>query len=228
MLKRLLLSAFAAIACATLAPAQTHYLPHVWVGGHAGMTMSEMSFSPSTKQSYLSGVTAGLSFRYEEERHVGLLAELNIAQHGWKENFEEYPFDYQRQLTYIELPVMTHIFFGGRNFKGFINLGPQVGYMLSSKITANFDYNNPQSVEGFPTSNRYTDQMALDIKNRFDYGITAGLGCEMIINRRHSVSIEARYYYGLGSIYGSSKKDAFSASRNNTILITLGYQFRLK
>jgi hypothetical protein len=50
----------------------------------------------------------------------------------------------------------------------------------------------------------------------------------MIINRRHSVSIEARYYYGLGSIYGSSKKDAFSASRNNTILITLGYQFRLK
>jgi hypothetical protein len=156
------------------------------------------------------------------------LAELNIAQHGWKENFEEYPFDYQRQLTYIELPVMTHIFFGGRNFKGFINLGPQVGYMLSSKITANFDYNNPQSVEGFPTSNRYTDQMALDIKNRFDYGITAGLGCEMIINRRHSVSIEARYYYGLGSIYGSSKKDAFSASRNNTILITLGYQFRLK
>lgn len=192
------------------------------------MTMSEMSFSPSTKQSYLSGVTAGLSFRYEEERHVGLLAELNIAQHGWKENFEEYPFDYQRQLTYIELPVMTHIFFGGRNFKGFINLGPQVGYMLSNKITANFDYNNPQSVEGFPTSNRYTDQMALDIKNRFDYGITAGLGCEMIINRRHSVSIEARYYYGLGSIYGSSKKDAFSASRNNTILITLGYQFRLK
>lgn len=210
------------------ANAQTHYIPHTWVGVHGGMTLSEMSFSPSVRQSMVSGMTAGVSFRFAEERHVGLLAELNITQHGWKEDFEEAPFNYKRQLTYIELPIMTHIFFGSSKCKGFVNLGPVVSYMIGEKITADFDYNNPASVPNFPLANRSTEQMSMDIKNKFDYGITAGLGGEFVINRRHSIMLEARYYFGLGNIYPSSKKDTFSASRATSISITLGYMFRLK
>lgn len=208
--------------------AQTHYVPHVWVGGHAGVTLSEMSFSPSVKQSMVQGVTAGLSFRYAEERHVGLIAELNISQRGWKEDFEEHPFSYSRRLTYIELPVLTHIFFGSRKVKGFFNLGPVVGYMISDDISSDFDYAHPDRVPGFPLSNRSTEQMSMEVKNKFDYGITAGAGCEFIIKHRHAISLEARYYFGLGNIYPSSKKDTFSASRGTSILITLGYSFRLK
>lgn len=210
------------------AKAQTHYVPHVWVGAHAGATLSEMSFSPSVKQSMVQGVTAGVSFKYAEERHVGLLAELNISQRGWKEDFEESPFNYSRRLTYIELPVMTHIFFGSKKVKGFFNLGPSVSYMISDDISADFDYAHPDQVAGFPLTNRSTEQMAMEIKNKFDYGITAGLGGEFIVNRRHAISLEARYYFGLGNIYPSSKKDTFSASRGTSILITLGYSFRLK
>lgn len=110
----LLLTVFLGIVTAK---AQTHYIPHVWVGGHAGMTMSEMSFSPSVRQSMVQGMTAGLSFRYAEERHVGLIAELNISQRGWKEDFEGAPFSYSRHLTYMEIPVLTHIFFGSPKFK---------------------------------------------------------------------------------------------------------------
>ncbi|MBD5257851.1 MAG: PorT family protein [Barnesiella sp.] len=217
-----LLTGFAA------AKAQTHYVPHVWLGGHAGMTMSEMSFSPSVRQSMASGFTAGLAFKYAEERHVGILAELNIAQRGWKEDFEDAPFNYERRLTYIELPVMTHIFFGSQKFKGFVNLGPVIGYMMGDKITADFDYEHPDMVPGFPLTNRSTEQMSMEIKNKFDYGITAGAGCEFIIKHRHAFSLEARYYFGLGNIYPSSKKDTFSASRGTSILVTLGYMFRIK
>lgn len=210
------------------AKAQTHYIPHVWLGGHAGMTMSEMSFSPSVRQAMVSGFTAGLAFKYAEERHVGLLAELNISQRGWKEDFEESPFNYSRRLTYVELPVMTHIFFGSSKFKGFVNLGPVVGYMMSDGITADFDYEHPELIPGFPLSNRSTEQMSMEIKNKFDYGITAGAGCEFIIKQRHAISLEARYYFGLGNIYPASKKDTFSASRGTSILVTLGYMFRIK
>lgn len=210
------------------AKAQTHYIPHVWVGGHAGMTMSEMSFSPSVRQSMVQGMTAGLSFRYAEERHVGLIAEFNISQRGWKEDFEGAPFSYSRRLTYMEIPVLTHIFFGSPKFKGFFNLGPVVGYMIGDNIKSDFDYAHPDQVPGFPLSNRSTEQMTMEIKNKFDYGITAGAGCEFVVKRRHAFSLEARYYFGLGNIYPSSKKDTFSASRGTSIMVTLGYMFRLK
>ena len=87
------------------AKAQRHYVPHVHVGGHAGVTLSQQSFYPSVKETMLQGITMGFSFRYAEERHVGLVAELNLTQRGWKENFEEHPLEYQHRLTYIELPV---------------------------------------------------------------------------------------------------------------------------
>lgn len=221
----LLLTVFLGIVTAK---AQTHYIPHVWVGGHAGMTMSEMSFSPSVRQSMVQGMTAGLSFRYAEERHVGLIAELNISQRGWKEDFEGAPFSYSRHLTYMEIPVLTHIFFGSPKFKGFFNLGPVVGYMIGDNIKSDFDYAHPDQVPGFPLSNRSTEQMAMEIKNKFDYGITAGAGCEFVVKRRHAFTLEARYYFGLGNIYPSSKKDTFSASRGTSIMVTLGYMFRLK
>ncbi len=70
--------------------------------------------------------------------------------------------------------------------------------------------------------------MQMDISSRFDYGITAGAGVEFIIRRRNSITLEGRYYYGLGNIFPSSRKDVFSASRGSSIQITLGYLFRLK
>lgn len=208
--------------------AQTHYESHIHVGVHGGASLSTMSFSPSVKQTMLQDITGGVAIRYAEERHVGLLGEINLTRRGWKENFEESPLDYSRIMTYIEMPIMTHIFFGGRNFKGFVNLGPQICYMIGSTIESNFDYKNPASVSDFPQGYRMTEQLSMDIKNKFDYGICAGIGVESIIKRRHSVMLEGRMYYGLGNVFGATKRDTFSASRGIVITVTLGYMFRLK
>lgn len=224
---RIILAVIIPLATGFTADAQRHYIPHVHVGVHGGISMSRQSFYPSIKESMLNGINMGFSFRYAEERHVGLLAELNIEQRGWKENFEEAPFHFQRRLTYVELPIMTHIFFGSRTVKGFFNLGPEIGYMIGDKISADFPYMDAPHIPDFPSNRRY-EQMQMKISNRFDYGITAGAGVEFIIRRRHSITLEGRYYYGLGNIYPSAKKDIFSASRGSSIQITLGYLFRLK
>lgn len=210
--------------------AQTHYVPHIMVGARAGMTMSNVTFSPGVEQKLAMGYTFGASFTYAEERHVGLRVELGIAQRGWKEDFEDLgdQFSYERKLTYINLPVMTHIFFGSRKVKCLFNLGPEFGYCIAESINANFDYMHPTQVPGFPTRNRSYEQLYMDVKNRFDYGITGGVGVEYVINKKNSIQLEARYYFGLGNIYPSSKKDVFSASRNQTISVALAYQFRLK
>ncbi|MBQ9077339.1 MAG: PorT family protein [Muribaculaceae bacterium] len=218
------------ITIVSIAPvyAQRHYSPNVAIGGKAGATMSSIAFNPDVQQSMVNGLIAGVTFRYTEEKHVGLMAEINIEQRGWKEDFEEYPFSYERKLTYIQVPLLTHIFFGGRKFKGFINLGPEVSYMLGESTNANFNYNNIPSVPGFPTENRMTEQLYTKVKNKFDYGISAGIGMEYLIKRRHSIMLEGRYYFGLGNIYPDNKRDTFSASRGSTISITLSYMYRLK
>ncbi len=206
--------------------AQTHYKAHVSVGGHAGMAMSQMSFSPGVDQTWNNGVLIGVDVRYQEEKLFGLVGELNFVQRGWKETFDDASLSYKRTLTYISLPLMTHISFGTNRFKGFVNLGPEFSFMVSDNISSNFDYSNPQA-SGIAQS-RMTEQMTADISNRFDYGITAGLGVEYYVRPRHSLTFEGRFYYGLGNIFPSSKADTFSASRSMTLAVTLGYHFRLR
>ena len=208
--------------------AQTHYKPHLSIGFKGGMTMSEMSFSPAVKQKFNNGTTGAVTFRYTEEKLFGLIAELGWSQRGWQEDFEDSPCRYSRSFTYIQLPMLTHIYFGSTRFKCFVNLGPEFSYMIADNISANFDYRDPLKAEGFPTKARMTQQMAMEVKNKFDYGITGGLGFEFYATPRNSVTLEARYYFGLGNIYPAAKADTFSASRCTSIELTLGYNFRLK
>lgn len=208
--------------------AETHYKPRISLGARGGMSMGEMSFTPSVNQKWMMGSTGAITFRYTEEKLFGLIAELGWVQRGWKEDFEEVPLDYTRTLTYLQLPILTHIYFGSKRFKAFVNLGPQICYMISDNISANFDYRNPQDVEGFPTRNRSVEQMYTEIKNKFDYGICASVGGEFFVQPRHSIFLEARYYFGLGNIFPSSKADTFSASRAMSLEFSIGYFFRLK
>lgn len=208
--------------------AQRAYEPQFSIGGKAGATLSKMAFTPGIEQAMNPGMTMGITARYTEERYFGLVGELKIEQRGWKQTFDETDFTYHRTLTYLQLPLLTHIYFGSDKVKGFFNLGPSVGYLIGSSISANFDYENPGSVEGLPVENRHTNQMSMPVKNRFDYGILGGAGIEFIIKKRHSIMLEGRYYYGLGNIFFAKKRDEFSASRGNSIEITLGYMFRIK
>lgn len=224
---KIVLLLLAAVVCGSL-NAQTHYESRVGIGGKAGVTMSRLAFSPSVPQTMLMGYMGGITFRYAEEKNFGLMVELNVEQRGWKEDFEEAPYEYTRRFTYLQLPIMTHIFFGSSKFRGFFNAGPEVGFMIGESTSANFDVNNFSGLEGFPVINRYTDQFAMPVKNKIDYGISVGAGMELIAKRNNSFLLEGRFYYGLGNVFGSRKRDVFSASTGMSIMVTLGYMYRLK
>lgn len=215
------------LAVAATAAAETHYMPRISFGGRAGTSMAKMSFSPTVRQKSNNGFCGAVAMRYAEEKLFGFIVELGIDQRGWKEDFKEAPFSYSRTLTYINLPFMTHIYFGSRRVKWFVNMGPEVSYMIGDRIKADFDYRNVASVPGFP-ANRHYEQLSMDIKNKFDYGICAGAGMEVFVQPRHSITLEARFYYGLGNIYPAAKADVFSASRGTALEVSLGYFFRLR
>lgn len=217
-----------ALLCWLVSTAQTHYEGSYSIGGKAGATLSRTQFTPSVPQSFLPGIMAGVSFRYIEEQHFGLIVELNMEQRGWKEKYEGTDFQYQRRFTYLQLPLLTHVFFGNDHVKGFFNAGPEIGYMIAHSTSANFDYTNIDNIDGFPTTNRHNEQLNLDVNSKFDYGISAGLGMEVGIGARNSLALEGRFYYGLRDVFSNHKKDPFSGSSGMSIMVTLGYNYRIK
>ncbi len=224
--KKLLLTLAAILLCIFASSAQTHYTSRIYVGAKGGVDLSRMFFNPSVKQVLKPGAMFGFMFRYVEERNFGLLAEVNFMQRGWKENFEKEPFSYSRNLDYLQIPVMAHIYFGRRG-KCFLNIGPEIGFRLSDKVHSSFDATDVANISNFPRYHE-TMQYTEEVRQRVDYGICAGLGGEFSINPFHSINLEARFYYGLGNLFGSSKRDNFNASNSMALEITLGYWFRVK
>ena len=142
--------------------------------------------------------------------------------------FDESDYNYSHRFTYLELPVMTHIFFGNQRVKGFFNLGPELNVMLGHGIKSNFAYQDAANLEYFELNSRRIEQMTMDIKNRLDYGICAGAGMEINMNPKHSLLLEGRFYYGLTDVFPNHKTDIFAGSNSMSITVTLGYFYRLK
>lgn len=225
-MRRYLISIFI-ILSALIARAQTHYSSNICVGARGGIDLSRVMFSPSTMQSWALNPTLGVGIRYIEENHFGLIAEVNWVRRGWKENFEGKPFSYQKNLDYIEIPVFAHIYFGGKA-KFYVNAGPQIAFRIGESLSANFDPYDIKNIPDFPNTNRRNTQLTEPITQKVDYGISAGLGAEMAVNPKNSITLEARYYFGLGNIFSSKRQDNFRASNMMYIAITAGYWFRFK
>ncbi len=189
------------------------------VGPSFGMTFSSVSFAPRVNKALKNGLAGGVTLRWNTEKNLGLQAELNFVQQGWQEAFEEQPeYEYARTINYVELPFMTHIYFGGKRVKFFMNLGPKVGYALSESTKSNLNGAAP---------NRNNAQHDLAVQKKFDWGLCGGPGVELRTGVG-SFLLEGRYYYALGDIFNSEKKDPFSRSANQVIAVKLTYLLRLR
>lgn len=224
-----IIALLAVALCSATTFAQSFSDHNISVGAKGGMSMSRVSFQPSVPQSLINGIVVGASFRYIEEKHFGLIAELNFEQRGWKENFKPLEgYSYKRQFSYLQLPLLTHIYFGSDKVRFFFNAGPEIGVMIGSKISSNFNYENAADNEDIQNSYRKIEQMTLPIHSKFDYGISAGLGMELNLTPKHAVNLEGRFYYGLNDAFSNHKTDPFSGSSGMSIMVTLGYNYRIK
>ena len=183
-----------------------------------------------------------------------VVGEVNVTQMGWKEDIldindqpvvlhtdETQTLQYSRKMSYVQIPLLARLGWGRerKGFQGFFQIGPQVGFLLSESTDANFDVHDPAfnpavDNEGYFSPNyRYANsrvshtvaQDSMAVENTFDYGIAAGVGLEFSHRKLGHFLVEGRYYYGLGNIYGSSKRDFFARSNFGNILIKFTYLF---
>lgn len=109
------------------------FKPYSNFGIKQGINYSSIIFSPGVKQGVTLGYTGGLVYKYQNQRMVGLQLELNYTQKGWTENMDTIDNAYSRTMEYIELPLITHIVFGKRNLKYYLNIGTTFAYLISEK-----------------------------------------------------------------------------------------------
>lgn len=208
------------------------------VGFNAGYAMSNVGMMPKVTQGWHGGPTIGASLRYVCEKYFSTIcsiyAEANYAQIGWKEDIVDLKNQpvvnaatgvaeaYSRNLAYVQVPVFAHLAWG-REHKGmqfFFQVGPQFGYLLKESTTKNFDFDKINTAD---RANTETTQYKMNVEHKFDYGIAAGLGMEYSVPKIGHFLVEGRYYYGLGNIFGDTKRDYFSKSNLSNIVVKLSY-----
>lgn len=210
------------------------------VGVSGGYNLTTVRFTPKVVQSMKGGLTGGLAMRYTVEKYfstiASIAAEVNYGQMGWKEDIRDLndqpvinaatgvAEQYERTINYIQVPIMAHLEWGreNRGVNFFVNAGPQFGVYLSESTKSNFDWDKRNMAD---RANSICAQDTMAVENKFDYGIAAGAGIEVAHPKVGRFLLEGRYYYGLGNIYGDSKRDYFGSSNFGTITIKLTYLF---
>lgn len=214
------------------------------VGVNGGYILNKVSFDPSIKQNYKGGITMGFSTRYTCEKYFKMLCalqcEVNYSQMGWKENIETSEDTYERTMNYVQIPLLANLGYGKERggVKGYLVLGPQIGFCLSEREKrggpwADDDLSgmNEEQLRNYYLNlhrpNNVTDQYGKSVEKKFEYGLTGGLGMDLSTRNGHHFMIEGRYYYALSDIFGNSKKDTFGRSANGAIIAKLSYMFDL-
>lgn len=221
-MKRTLTICLTLLCCATAMVAQPRlHQPEYYLGVHGGISASTIFFNPKmpymtplTKTALL-GPNGGLVFRYNGHKCCGLQVEVNYMTRGWREVNKDYGIDYCRTLSYIEVPFLTHINFG-KKARGFINLGPQIGYCIMDKATG--------------TPNPMLSHQYEPIEKKIDWGVAGGVGFYYRTPKAGAYQVEARFNFSLGGIFGTQTVDYYNMASPMDLSINIAYlwEFRQK
>lgn len=218
--RHILIIALLAISGALTAQPRLRH-PELYIGAHAGVLASSITFNPKVNginilQSPLS-VNGGLVVRYAAHKVCALQLELNYMQRGWREvlpaTATSPAVDYRRQLDYIQLPLLMHLAFGNK-FRGFLNLGPQIGYCFRD---TEYGTKNPLYTHHYKP-----------IQQPFDWGLAGGLGMYYRTNKIGTFQLEARFNYSLGSVFNNRITDYFTSANPMNLSVNFAYLWEIR
>jgi len=203
----------------------------LFLGAGGGVLSPSVDFIPGVPQSFHTASLGGVAVKYISEKHLGLLGEINYTQRGWKEEFDPSTgFTYQRTLNYIEIPIMTHVYFGKKT-RFILNAGPQISILTGDKQEMSQaladDVAARQAADpDAPIGVQYGPESEM---NRVDYGLIGGLGMALKTGVG-DFDLEGRYYFGLGDVFTSRRSDNafFSRSGHRMFVAKLTYYIKIR
>lgn len=193
--------------------------PEIYFGVHAGVLASTVDFKPTVPnmspltQACTLSPNGGLVFRYSGHKCCAVQVEVNYMQRGWREHSDS--TNYTRRLDFIEIPFLTHIYFGSQSCRGFVNIGPQLGINI---------YDNG----GVGDRQTKATHQYLSIDNMVEWGVAGGLGVYYRSKKAGLYQLEARFNYSFGTLFASGTTDYFSSSNSMNLSLNLAWMWEFK
>ena len=223
-MKRLVLTRLTVLLCvAGFAQPKLHH-EEMYVGAHGGAIASMYRFAPEVTQSWkhpFLGWNAGLVYRYIGHKVCGMQVEVNYMQRGWYEPNN----DYTRQLDYVEVPFLMHLYFG-KKARGFFNLGPQIGYCIRDVETGTVPTVYDVARKAGANSKHAHEYAA--VEKPFDWGLAASLGFYYRSKYAGVYQLEARFNWSFGNTFNDSKMDYFDYSTPMSLSLNFAYMWQVK
>ncbi|WKN45188.1 porin family protein [Tunicatimonas pelagia] len=199
---------------------------HVGVKGGASFSSISSTDEQITRQrpriDFAQGIAYGAVIRYMTEKNFGLQIEVNYVEKGWREEFTSPDSEgrpqldptrfYRVNLSYLEVPILAHGYFGKRNLRIFATIGVYGGVLLSSSTQT------APSVD----PNEITYEYLVPEQNEYDLGIRGGAGVA-IVTKVGTFQVEGTYSLGLNSVLDRNRTTIPSILQNNAIVGSLGY-----
>jgi hypothetical protein len=183
------------------------------------MSLSVLDGQINRSAQFKPGLAVGAFMRWRPSERVALQPELVFSQQGTtnKLNFGGYPAENKIKLNYLNIPLMLKIYLGSM-FN--VQVGPQVGLLLSGRRVGQNSYYSNSGVSGYTTED-------VDVKNLYkgDFAVCGGFGIDLPIGLLASV----RLNYGLTDIDNDDASVALRKAlkigglHNRTVEFSVGY-----
>lgn len=201
---KFIISALASLLLATATMAQQpDFESRKEIGLSGGVTFSTLTtYDEAQKKlidgAFVQGSHASLFYKYAGERNLGVIIEASYDQLGYKMVDGSVV-----NLDYLSTPILTHIYIGRKPSHFFINLGPELSFLLKE---------TGESVFG-------------KVERKSVFGLCGGLGYNKTF-KKSKVGIEYRYHF---TVTSNNKTGGTEAERRNAWMgVSLLYSFSLK
>jgi hypothetical protein len=212
----------------------------IGISGGKGVSNTYFSGNNLQKMIPIIGMRFGLVFQHKTTKHLGVQLEINYVQKGLgisnggavdyssipnptdtgKNTLvasDKYVVDYERKISYIEIPILTHFEMGKNKFRVIINVGPQIGFAIG--------YSENYKSEDENYLKTYEKLRYAEVKhNQVLLGFTIGTGFSYAFPFG-TIQLEGRYFNSVTNVMYPGK---YSNFYNQYLHGQVTYLYRLK
>jgi len=188
-------------------------------GPQVGLNLATLDGQINRSASFKPGLLLGAFVRWRPSERIAIQPELVYSQQGTanKATYLGHEAVSKIRLNYLNIPLLVKVYLGN-----VVNLqvGPQVGFLLSGRREGQYGYYTSSGGEGY-----LTEDVSVSDSYKADFALCGGLGIDLPNGLLASVRIK----YGMTNIDGDTKSMAvrqflgLDGLHNRAIEFSVGY-----
>ena len=201
----------------------TIYAQDVTFGAKAGLNFANLDVTDSNYDSRTS-FHLGITAEFAISDNFSVQPELLYSAQGAKDEFSDsdyygdgsvrYSEESILKVDYLQIPIMGKYYVSDA-FS--IEVGPQIGFLLSSKYEGDFTFTD--NINGEVLDSGSDNENYKDFTKSVDFGLNFGLGYKL----ESGLNFALRYNLGLSDI--NDIQDSTSETKNRVLQLSVGFNF---